>query len=116
MEYLINELCEYGGLAIAQSPQGVLFLDRLDQFEGVGVAHLLLKVDTLHRAFVEQVHEHVAQGDKVVPAASLLELELVQASENQISLESLNLTLLDVLVSLAIDVAAAEPEVHHVER
>jgi hypothetical protein len=53
MEYLINELCEYGGLAIAQSPERVLFLDLLDKFEGVRVAHLLLKVDTLHRAIVE---------------------------------------------------------------
>ena len=54
MEYLINELCEYGGgLATAQSPERVLFLDLLDQFEGVRVAHLLLKVDTLHRAIVE---------------------------------------------------------------
>jgi hypothetical protein len=65
---------------------------------------------------LHQVHHQVKERDQVVPAATVEELQLVQTSKDQVTAVDLNLFLIDVLLSLFINVSRCETVINKIGR
>jgi hypothetical protein len=103
------------GILAAEIGNGMCFLGIPGELEGISVSQVTLKINTRKLTIIEHVDNHVAQGDQVVSSAGSHEVKLVQASEDHVSSEGLDLVFLDVESGGLINKASGETEVNQVK-
>ena len=93
----------------------MIFLGLCSKLQGLNVVQVTHKIDTRELPIVEHVYYYVTQGDQVVSSAGRHEVQLVQASEDHVSSEDIDIAFLDVVSGGFINKASGKTEVNQVK-
>lgn len=86
------------------------------EFELLILIRVRVDLDARQLGSLHQVDHQVEERDQVVPAAGVVELQLVQTSEDQVASEDIDLFFIDVLFGHLVNVSRCETEINQIYR